>query len=288
MGASPRAAAEFYQPLSPERTWFIAPHSQAEAHDVPQLENGDIIGEYRVRNFDYGLDLGREFGNWGELRGGLMDTRGSTYVRLGDFSVPEESYHMPAGFLRFSYDQLDSVSFPRSGQALALGYRTEFPGRGAAGSDLATLDWRGAWSRGKNTLMGWVSGGSTVGGSDTNVREYFLLGGFLNLSGLPTQSLAGPHFAMVRGLYMRSVGNGGEGDPGRAGLRGHFGRARQRLAAAQRHELRLRTPRCLAVLRRRHLHRPGVPRRRLRRGRHDRALPLPRAHVLMGRRRAIV
>ena len=85
------------------------------------------------------------------------------------------------------------------------------PGRGAAGSDLATLDWRGAWSRGKNTLMGWVSGGSTVGGSDTNVREYFLLGGFLNLSGLQTQSLAGPHFAMVRGLYMRSVGNGGEG-----------------------------------------------------------------------------
>ena len=211
VGASPRAAAEFYQPLSPARTWFIAPHSQAEAHDVPQLENGDIIGEYRVRNFDYGLDLGREFGNWGELRGGLVDTRGSTYVRLGDFSVPEESYHMPAGFLRFTYDQLDSVSFPRSGQALALGYRTEFPGSGAAGSDLATLDWRGAWSRGKNTLMGWVSGGSTVGGSDTNVREYFLLGGFLNLSGLATQSLAGPQFAMVRGLYMRSVGDGGEG-----------------------------------------------------------------------------
>ena len=40
-----------------------------------------------------------------------------------------------------------------------------------------------------------MSGGSTVGGSDTNVREYFLLGGFLNLSGLAAQSLAGPHFA---------------------------------------------------------------------------------------------
>jgi NTE family protein len=211
VGASPHAAAEFYQPLSPERTWFAAPHIQAEAHDVPQLQNGDIIGEYRVRNFDYGLDLGRVFGNWGELRGGLMDTRGSTYVRYGDFSVPEQTYHMPAGFVRFSYDQLDSVSFPRSGQALTLNYRTEFPGRGAAGSDLAVVDWRGAVSRGKNTLMGWVSGGSTVGGSDTNVREYFLLGGFLNLSGLATQSLAGPQFVMVRGIYMRSVGNGGEG-----------------------------------------------------------------------------
>ena len=211
VGAAPRAAVEFYQPLSPERTYFIAPHTQAEAHDVPQLQNGNIIGEFRVRNFDYGLDLGREFGNWGELRGGLMDTRGSTYVRLGDFSVPEESYHMPAGFLRFNYDRLDSADFPRSGQALTLGVRTEFPGSGAAGSDLAIVDWRGAWSHGKNTILAWMSGGSTVGGSETNVREYFLLGGFLNLSGLATQSLAGPNYAMARAIYQRNVGNGGEG-----------------------------------------------------------------------------
>ena len=211
VGAAPRGALEFYQPLSPERTWFIAPRLQAEAHDVPQLQNGDIIGEYRVRNFDYGLDFGREFGNWGEVRAGLMDTRGSTYVRFGDFSVPEESYHMPAGFLRFNYDSLDSANFPRSGQALSLGVRTEFPGSGAAGSDLAIADWRGAWSYGKNTLIAWMSGGSTVGGSDTNVREYFLLGGFLNLSGLATQSLAGPNFAIARGMYLRNVGTGGEG-----------------------------------------------------------------------------
>jgi NTE family protein len=89
--------------------------------------------------------------------------------------------------------------------------RSEFPGSGAAGSDLAVADWRGAWSRGRNTFIAWMSGGSTVGGSDTNVREFFLLGGFLNLSGLATQSLAGPNFAIARGVYLRSVGTGGEG-----------------------------------------------------------------------------
>ena len=241
VGAAPRAAVEFYQPLSPERTYFIAPHTQAEAHDVPQLQNGNIIGEFRVRNFDYGLDLGREFGNWGELRGGLMDTRGNTYVRLGDFSVPEESYHMPAGFLRFNYDRLDSANFPRSGQALTLGVRTEFPGSGAAGSDLAIVDWRGAWSHGKNTILAWMSGGSTVGGSDTNVREYFLLGGFLNLSGLATQSLAGPNYAMARMIYQRSVGNGGEGIlevPAYVGLSAELGNV-----WAQRSEISLRSAR---------------------------------------------
>jgi NTE family protein len=211
VGASPRVAAEFYQPLSLRRSYFIAPRLQAEAHDVPQLQNGVIIGEYRVRTFEYGLDAGREFGNWGQLRGGVLDSRGSTYVRLGDFSVPEESFHTPAAFLRFSYDRLDSADFPHRGQALTVGVRDEFSGSGAEGSDLATLDWRAAWTRGKDTFLAWLSGGSTIGGSDTNIREYFPLGGFLSLSGLAAQSLAGPHYAIARGIFLHSVGNGGEG-----------------------------------------------------------------------------
>ncbi len=211
VGASPRVAAELYQPLSVRRSYFIAPRIQAEAHDVPQLENGDIIGEYRVRTFEYGLDLGREFGNWGQLRGGVLNSRGSTSVRLGDFSVPEESFHTPAAFLRFSYDRLDSADFPRHGQALTLAVRDEFSGSGAEGSDLATVDWRAAWSRGKDTFLAWLSGGSTIGGSDTNIHEYFSLGGFLSLSGLAAQSLAGPNYAIARAIFLHSVGNGGEG-----------------------------------------------------------------------------
>jgi NTE family protein len=211
VGASPRVAAEFYQPLSVRRSYFLAPRLQAEAHDVPQLQNGSIIGEYRVRTFEYGLDAGREFGNWGQLRAGVLDSRGSTYVRLGDFSVPEESFHTPAAFLRFSYDRLDSADFPHRGQALTLVVRDEFSGTGAEGSDLATVDWRAAWSRGKDTFLAWLSGGSTIGGSETNVREYFPLGGFLSLSGLAAQSLAGPHYAIARAIFLHSVGNGGEG-----------------------------------------------------------------------------
>ena len=211
VGASPLVGAEFYQPLSMRRSYFVAPRLRAEAHDVPQLENGKIIGEYRVRNFEYGLDLGREFGNWGQLRGGILDSRGSTYVRLGDFSVPEEYFHTPAVFLGFSYDRLDSANFPRHGQALTLAVRDEFSGHGGEGSDLATFDWQAAWSHRKDTALLWLSGGSTIGGSDTNIREYFSLGGFLNLSGLAAESLAGPHYAMARAIYLHSVGNGGEG-----------------------------------------------------------------------------
>ena len=211
IGASPRIATEFYQPIGNLGGYFVAPHLQAEAHDVPQLVGTTQIGEFRARSFEYGLDLGRELGNWGEMRGGLLDTRGSTRVRLGDLSVPEISYHTNAGFLRFSYDRLDSSNFPHSGQALTLDWRFEQPGRGARGSDLITLDWRAAWTHGRDTALAWISGGSTVGGSDTNVRSYFPLGGFLNLSGLAAQSLAGPYYGVVRAVYYRNVGTGGEG-----------------------------------------------------------------------------
>lgn len=210
LGASPRVAAEWYQPVAVRRSYFLAPRLEAEAHDVPQLENGSIIGTYRVRTFEYGLDGGREFGNWGQLRGGVLDSRGSTYVRFGDLSVPEQSFHIPAAFLRFSYDRLDSADFPRRGQALTLTVRNEFSGKGAEGSDLATLNWRAAWSRGKDTFLAWLSAGSTIGGSQTNVRDYFPLGGFLSLSGLPPQSLAGPHYGIARAIFLHSVGNGGE------------------------------------------------------------------------------
>ena len=212
IGASPRVGVEFYQPLSAWHRYFVAPHLLGQAHDLPQLDAaGTRIGTFRVRSFEYGVDLGREFGNWGELRAGVLDSRGSTTVRLGDFTTPETSYHARAGFMNFNYDRLDSTNFPRSGQAFSLGVRLEQQVRGAPGSDVLTLDWRGAWSRGKNTGLLWVSGGSTIGGSDTNVRSFFPLGGFLSLSGLPAQSLAGPHYAMARALYFRSVGNGGEG-----------------------------------------------------------------------------
>ncbi|HEX9474387.1 MAG TPA: patatin-like phospholipase family protein [Steroidobacteraceae bacterium] len=212
IGASPRVGVEFYQPLSAWHRYFVAPHLLAQAHDLPQLDTaGTRIGTFRVRSFEYGVDVGREFGNWGELRGGIVDSRGSTTVRLGDFNTAETSYHVRASFLSFNYDRLDSSNFPRSGQALSLGTRFEQQVRGAPVSDLLTLDWRGAWSRGKNTGLLWVSGGSTIGGSDTNVRSFFPLGGFLSLSGLPAQSLAGPHYAIARALYFRSVGSGGEG-----------------------------------------------------------------------------
>lgn len=211
VGSAPLIATDLYLPLSNVQRYFLDPHVQLEAHDIPQIENERLVGEYREKSFDYGLDFGRELGNWGEARLGVLNSIGSERVSVGDFAVPGSNFNVTQYFMRFGYDQLDSANFPHSGEALTAQLSFESGGGGEQGTDLLTLDWRGAHSWAKNTLVAWFSSGNTIGGSSTNVRTYFPLGGFLNLSGVRAQTLAGPQYAIGRLIYLRKVGNGGEG-----------------------------------------------------------------------------
>ena len=211
LGTDPLIGAEFYQPLSNVERYFVAPHLMVEAHNIPQVENGRQIGFYRISSVDEGLDLGRELSSWGELRFGVLESRGHSHVSEGDFSVPASDFNVVQYFTRFGYDSLDSPNFPHSGQALTAQLTFEGNGGGERGTNQFTLDWRGAHTWGKSTLVGWFSSGTTIGGSESNVRTFFPLGGFLNLSGIRSQTLAGPQFLIGRIIYLRKVGNGGEG-----------------------------------------------------------------------------
>ncbi|HWW19219.1 MAG TPA: patatin-like phospholipase family protein [Steroidobacteraceae bacterium] len=208
VGSAPLLATELYLPLSNVYRYFAAPHLQVEAHDIAQVEDGRQVGLFRTSSFDYGIDFGREFSSWGEVRLGVLQSNGNTHVSLGDFSVKATHFDVTEGFVRLGYDTLDSANFPHSGQALVAQVSIE---GGAQGTDLFTVDWRAAHSWARNTVVAWLTAGSTVGGSQTNVRTFFPLGGFLNLSGVQTGTLAGPQYAIGRLIYLRKVGNGGEG-----------------------------------------------------------------------------
>ena len=65
IGSDPRVASEFYQPLDAQRTWFVAPSVRIEARDL-QLYNKDVlVADYRDREAEADLDIGRTLGNWG-------------------------------------------------------------------------------------------------------------------------------------------------------------------------------------------------------------------------------
>ena len=45
----------------------------------------------------------------------------------------------------------------------------------------------------------------------TRPEDFFSLGGFFNLSGLPPGYLSGPHYGIARLMYYRKIGRGGSG-----------------------------------------------------------------------------
>jgi NTE family protein len=214
IGSDPRIVSEFYQPLNALRTWFVAPSARIEARDLQIYNKNVVVADFRDREVEADLDVGRNLGNWGEIRAGLHRTNGLTRVRLGDPTLVEQQYNIGEYFFKFSYDRLDNVHFPREGQTFSLQWDANRTNLGSdIASDKVTADWLMARSRGRNTVLLWTSAGSTLDGAykANALPEFFSLGGFFNLSGLAPSSLIGPHYAIARAIYFRKIGRGGEG-----------------------------------------------------------------------------
>ncbi len=214
VGENPRVRSEFWQPLSYGSRYFIAPQLEFEVRNVPLLVGQTRVAEFRVRSGEFGLDVGREFGNWGELRLGVRRGEGKSRVRIGDPSLPEQEFETGEFLARFAYDELDNLNFPRDGQLFTLQWDGAREGLGDDhSSDILSLDWLIADTFGRHTLVFWTTAGSTVStdAATPAVEDFFTLGGFLNLSGLAPDSLAGPHVGIARLIYYRQIGREGPG-----------------------------------------------------------------------------
>jgi NTE family protein len=214
IGSDPKVAAEFYQPLNAARTWFVAPSVRVEARDLFIYDKDVEIAEYRDREAEADFDFGRTLGNWGEIRAGFHRANGSARVRLGDPTLVQQQYNNGELFVKFSYDRLDNLHFPRDGQTFSFQWDANRPDLGGDTSfDKIQADWLMARSAGRNTVLLWTSAGSVVGGhiNPLVVPDLFSLGGFFNLSGLAPTSLFGPNYAIARAIYFRKIGRGGEG-----------------------------------------------------------------------------
>jgi NTE family protein len=235
VGSVSQISTELFLPLAHFSGWFVMPHIQDLSRDIdlicnpPSVGRADycaaepdsgqeLVAEYRVHTFDYGVDFGRQFGNWGEIRTGVAREQGHLRLKIGDPEDPnlpdlaETPWDTTNYFLRFTYDRLDDINFPHHGQQAVLQWSAvrDVSGPDPA-SDQVTLNYIGAYSFGRDTFQFSASGGMTLQSRVTDVSQLFPLGGFLNLSGLRADSLLGPNFGIMRGLYYRQIGRGGPG-----------------------------------------------------------------------------
>jgi len=197
--------SEFYQPLDAGSRWFVAPNAFLEAQNVEAILDNDPIAEYRLQRYGYGLNLGRQIANNGEIRFGIGQAWGDADVRIGERDLPDFSFSEGYYELRYSFDTLDNVDFPHEGEDIGLTLRQYTPG---LGSDERYRQWQlrldKALSHGPNT---WVLGGRygrTLDDAEV-VTSSFLLGGARQLSGFRQDAVAGQNISLGRVVYYRRM-----------------------------------------------------------------------------------
>jgi NTE family protein len=155
------------------------------------------------------LEFGMVFGNWGELR--LGGTLGGISADTGtDAGLPpgwNTDTILGAGF---TFDTLDSVIFPRHGTLARIEYVDHVKALGSPFSrNNLSLEFLQPFTFGRTTFIISGRSGTTFDVSqefsDSGIGD-FRLGGFLNLSGTPFNSLVGQNVLFGRVIAFHQLG----------------------------------------------------------------------------------
>ncbi len=211
IGQTSSLQSEFYQPLSAQRSFFVAPHVAIERRAANLFQGDDLIARYRLGSFLAGVDVGTGFSRYGELRLGVLggvlkptlDT-GPQILSPGASSVAVGAYRA-----RLVIDQLDSVHFPRAGWRLGMNVWNANRGLGADNSYTKwDVDGSAAYSFGNHTFNFGVKAGGRKGAEPLPRYDQFQWGGFLQQSGYATGQLVGEDLRFVRLMYYHRIMRG--------------------------------------------------------------------------------
>jgi NTE family protein len=211
LGEEPGLYTALYQPIDPLEKWYVMA-GLGYLNDNLVLFNPEAyskpIAEYQLRRAGGSLEFGRNLDTWGRL--GLRYSRfdGRAEQRIGATPYPDYDFDAGELSLRFSLDELDSLTFPRNGWSLDAQVLTSRGELGASHDyDQGSLSWLHARSWGRNSLLTGMTLAGSFGG-EAPPQSYYRLGGFLNLSGFNQNELSGANLGMARAIYLRDLGTG--------------------------------------------------------------------------------
>lgn len=197
--------SEFYQPLDIGSRYFVAPYLDLGSQNIEATLENDPVAEYRLQRYGFGINLGRQIGTYGEVRAGVGKAWGKADVRIGDQDLPSVSFNEGFYELKYSFDTLDNVYFPHSGEDIGLTLRNYDK---SLDSDSNYRQWElnvdKALSSGADTLVLGGRYGRTLNDADV-VTSSFVLGGARQLSGFRQDSVSGQNVSLMRMVYYRRL-----------------------------------------------------------------------------------
>jgi NTE family protein len=197
--------SEFYQPVFPTRTLFIAPYFRWEQRFADVYYGDDVIARYRIRQQQWGADLGVQPWTYGEVRFGYVRDQVQARYQVGLPGFPAVDLTQGALRLRAIADQLDNIAFPRRGYFAWLNVYSTRESLGAvAPYDKIEAEVVKAFTLDRYTVLGNLRYG-THGGDDLPYYDLHTLGGFFNLSAYQKNQLAGQVMAFGKLVAYRQA-----------------------------------------------------------------------------------
>lgn len=204
-------STELYQPLWLNSPLFATAGAGVQSYKKSLYINGRAALTGDVKEHRASVELGAELSKQSELRIGASRKVFRATSTLNVFD-PEKGFDISDLVLGFSEnevyaryltDSLDNAFLPSSGQRLMVQLGRNQSDGDAADSKIE-LRWTGAYTFNSHTL--WPAVRLAKARSSANQgTSPFDLGGFLELSGLPTESLSGSRLGLVRLAYLNRV-----------------------------------------------------------------------------------
>jgi len=211
IGTEPYLASEFYQPLSFDSRYFVAPRVRLEQTNLSGFADDMTVARYRIGEAELAIDVGRELDRWGEVRIGAFRGMGNARVVVGEPEISNIDFQTGGLFASFGVDTLDDAQIPHAGILLDTTVTMSRPGFGADSSfDTVESTFTKVFTRGRHTFQLGFDFSTTIQ-SDDLIQDFFPLGGFLRLSGLERGQISGPHAGLTRAVWLRRSGETGGG-----------------------------------------------------------------------------
>lgn len=199
---------EYFRLLEPEQSWFAAARAEIEHRPVNvYTTRGFKTAGYDLTYGLLGLDAGRQFGNFAEIRVGTE--LGTGRAKLNEGAGPLNELDIDTGriFASAGLDTLNDPFFPRRGVSAKVRWTHGLEALGD-NADYQTMSASGlhAFTFGRNTVLTSVSGGLRLSGAPP-IDTLYRIGGLFSLSGYRLDELAGENFLVGRLIYRRALVN---------------------------------------------------------------------------------